>query len=80
MGEHVLPSKLISRFVCGVNKLHIPIIRVCPPQERVRSWHGMREHVLADKLISSFACRAGRIHILSNRVRNFQKGLLGACP
>lgn len=36
MGEHVLPSKLISSFVCGVNKLHIPIIRVCLPQERVR--------------------------------------------
>ena len=38
MGEHLLPSKLISSFVCGVNKLHIPIIRVCPPQERVRGW------------------------------------------
>ena len=80
MGEHVPAGKLTFSFACGVNKLHIPIIRVCPPQERVRGWHGMREHVLADKLIFSFACRAGRIHILSNRVRNFQKGLLGACP
>ena len=68
MGEHVLAGKLTFSFACGVNKLHIPIIRVCPPQERVRGWHGMREHLPADKLIFSFVCGDSRLHIPSNRV------------
>lgn len=61
-------GKLTFSFACGVNKLHIPIIRVCPPQERVRGWHGMGEHVLAGKLTFSFVCGDSRLHIPSNRV------------
>jgi len=33
MGEHLLPGKLTFSSAGGVDRLHIPIIRVCPPQE-----------------------------------------------
>lgn len=64
----MLAGKLTFSFACGVNKLHIPIIRVCPPQERARGWHGMKEHMPAGKLIFSFVCGDSRLHIPGNRV------------
>jgi len=36
MGEHLLPGKLTFSGAGGVDRLRIPIIRVCPPQERGR--------------------------------------------
>jgi len=36
--EHVLSGRLASGFVRGIDRFHIPAIRVRPPQERVQDW------------------------------------------
>ena len=44
MCEHALNGKTIASGACGNNRFHCPVIRVCPPQERVRQWQVPHPH------------------------------------
>ena len=35
--EHALTGKMITSGVCGADRFRVPVIRVCPPQERVQN-------------------------------------------
>ena len=67
--EHLLFGKLIASGVCGTDRFCSSIIRVCPPQEVLRTAYGggtsgkhkLCEYVLSGKIVSSSACRVSTI-------------------
>ena len=76
MCEYVLPDKLAGSGACRAGSFPIPINRVHPPQEVLRTAYGdspcgnhnMCEHLLSGKLIFSAACGTGSSLIPINRV------------
>ena len=76
MRGHVPPGKPAINIACGAAKLHNPAIRVCPPQEVLRTAYGdslpgaqaLCEHVLTGKMITSGVCGADRFRVPVIRV------------
>ena len=69
-GEHVPPDKLTASGACSTDRFHIRGIRVCSPQEVLRTAYGggtsgkhkLCKHVLTDWLTFSSACISFRLH------------------
>ena len=74
--EHVLSGRLTSGFVRGIDRFHIPAIRVRPPQEMLRTAYGdsacgrqrLCEYLPSDKLAVSTACGNSTFHRPAIRV------------
>ena len=74
--EHLLSVKPAFSGVCGADKPHGLAIRVCPPQEVLRTAYGdslpgaqaLCEHALTGKMITSGVCGADRFRVPVIRV------------
>ena len=68
MSEHLPSGRLTSSFACKGFSFRVPLIRVCPPQERAPGRYSLCEHLLSGRLASGIAYSFARLLCPVNRV------------